>query len=309
MSELTAEAIGKIESLAQTANGVKVFTEDGEGEEFARPFAAVPKGLALVDLKPYLDPEPTARALFEEPDSFAEYVNRFRNDRTLLGVEPSALRFRACIDYHNTDVDAEPCRHFAQLTLEKSPELREWTKAFNAWISQPALAEWLEDHAHEVSSHSAAEILTVARSLEAAKNIDFKSAQRESDGGWNFAYSETTTGKAGDFDVPGRITVSVALFAGGEPVEIECLMRYRVNGGGLEFKIRPLRLEEAIREAVAKIRAAIAEQTELFVHAGDVFNGMLAASDPYSVKSDDIRMNGAEFAKFSKEDLRPDKYR
>lgn len=296
MSELTAEAIGKIESLAQTANGVKVFTDTGAGEPFDRPFAAVPKGLALVDLKPYLDPAPTARALFEEPDSFAEYVNRFKNVRTMLGVEPSELRFRACIDYHNTDMDAEPCRHFAQLTLEKSPELREWTKAFNAWISQPALAEWLEDHAHEVSSHSAAEILTVARELEAAKNIDFKSAQRESDGGWNFAYSETTTGKAGDFDVPGRITVSVALFAGGEPVEIECLLRYRLNGG-LEFKIRPLRLEEAIREAVAKIRAAIAEKTELFVHAGDVFNGMLAASGAAFSIGDDVRMNGAEFDK------------
>lgn len=281
-----ADSIYAISALAIQGQEPRIIRKDLAGQELAAPIAYVPEGLSLQSLAPHLAPTPKATATFDETESFVQYLLGHATFDTIVLCLASKLRFEAILDYHKEAEDEvgdagsiarealtklhRPCLHRAALQLQKSDELREWEEAFGKWISQEALAEWLEDHAHQVATPSSAEILTIARELQIAGDVKFTSSKRLSDGGFNFGYTDNRAGHAGDLEVPGQIVVSIPLFPGDEPMGIQCLLRYRLENGQVRFLLRPLRLQETIRAAVQEVRRAIETGASRKVLAGSI---------------------------------------
>lgn len=276
-----ADAIEEIERLA--LNGVPIThlppsTHAGALE----PVTLVRDGFQIKPLRDHLAPIPHASAKLEEVASFIHYVNRYQTADTLLAVTPADARFHAILDYHAEPADRHTLdhasrqkyhrrgAHTATLRLKKSPELEEWEKVFRHWIYQETFAEWLEDHAHQVTQPSQADILTIARELSVSQENNYKKIQRQNDGGYNLQYTEKTDGSAGDVTVPGTISISIPLYLGDVATTLTCLLRYRLDEGHVKFFIRPIKLEETLRYAIEEIRKEIAEKTNQFIHIGEL---------------------------------------
>lgn len=276
-----ADAIKEIARLALNSEAILSLPPKANDGQPIKPLALVREGFQIKDLSHHLQPTPNALARLQDVDSFIQYVNRYSTADTLLGVEPESAQFTATFDYHaeppqdrgslTAAARASMCRprdHTATLTLIKSPELREWEKAFGKWHAQEDLAEWLEDHAHQVTDPGHADILTIARELSINSDVTYTKAQRANDGGYDFQYKEDTTGAAGELSIPGKITINIPLYLGDVATPIESLLRYRLRDGAAVFYIRPLRLEEMLRYAIEQIRAKITQETKHYIHVG-----------------------------------------
>ncbi len=277
-----ADTIREIERLALDAHQpYQLLPQQTLADQPLAPLALIRQGYQIKNLSESFAPIPNAHAKLEEVDSFIQYVNRYATADTLLSVSPHAARFVAIFDYHAQPPEhrgslsrgerSEIYRtrdHEATLQLIKSPELLDWEKTFTHWIKQESLADWLEDHAHQVVDPTQADILTIARELSVTTDVRYTKAQRASDGGYDFAYKEATTGEAGDLSVPGSIRIAIPLYLGDVATTVDCLLRYRLREGSAEFYIRPLKLEEMLRHAIDQIRAKITTETGHYIHVG-----------------------------------------
>lgn len=278
---LTPTAVEEIAKLAAAAETAEVFQPEELGLEgqIKGPLVVLPKGAEIQSLEAFQEEPVRITQTFIETASFCVYVERYKLPDTLLHVYPGAFKFRAIIDYHKqvgnlsaepqkdsaTAIDqVQPCQHIAVLELRKSEAFKAWDgEVFNEWIAQATLAEWLEDHAHQVTSPDSGDILTIARELDVAKDQQFTSHQRANDGDFNFSYNEKTTGHVENLEVPGKITIAIPIFVGDAQETIECLLRYRMRSGELRFCIRPLRLEETIRANLETVQAIVEQSTGL----------------------------------------------
>lgn len=251
------------------------------------PYAVMKDGFRMESLEKYLPPQRTQKVTFDEVDSFIDYVNDMQDARSRLFCSMGEHQIVAVLDYHlpavhaahaqseenphGLAVSASAKRHIAVLQLKTTHEHDAWKANNNKTLLQAAFAEFLEDRALEVLEPGPADILDIARTLQAKPDLEFKSAQRSHDQGFNLTYIETVTaraGQSGELEVPSQIVLRLPLFQGGEPVAIRARLRYRIDSGALCFSYRFLRYEEAVREQLQKIRTQVIEATKLRVHSG-----------------------------------------
>jgi hypothetical protein len=79
-------------------------------------------------------------------------------------------------------------------------------------MSQAQFAEHLEDMAHTIVEPSAADLLEVAKTFQAKRNVDFSQAVRLDSGDVELSYAETTTAKVGTkghIEVPSVFTLAL----------------------------------------------------------------------------------------------------
>ena len=222
---------------------------------------------------------PRARAVFNEPESFIQYVVDHAEEGTHLfgDVTESAGTFAAILDYHlptSTEAEKQGAQwgeHTAKLTLQTTPEWQRWLGSNAKPFEQAAFAEFLEDNVRDVVKPSGAELLEVALTLQAAKKVAFRSGIRLQNGEHQLTYVEEIAGQAGatgQLQVPERFTIAVAPFEGTDPVEIEVRLRYRLMEGRVVFIYQLLRPDVKIREVWQRIRERITEVTGFHVHRG-----------------------------------------
>lgn len=223
---------------------------------------------------------PRARATFNEPRSFINYVMAHAEEGTHLfgDVTEAGGSFAAIIDYHlPTDKEtggkqgAQWGEHTARLDLQTTPEWKRWLGNNAKPFEQAQFAEFLEDNVRDVIRPSGAELFEVALTLQAAKKVAFRSGMRLSNGEHQLTYVEEIAGQAGatgQLQVPERFTIAVAPFEGTEPVEIEVRLRYRLMEGRVVFIYQMLRPDVAIRGVWQGIRAKIEQVTLRGVYRG-----------------------------------------
>ncbi|HLP07911.1 MAG TPA: DUF2303 family protein [Opitutaceae bacterium] len=235
----------------------------------------------IESLERYL-PEPLrerARAVFNEPQSFINYVMAHDDEGTHLfgDVTEAGGSFTAILDYHlptagdTSRQGAQWGEHTARLNLQVTPEWQRWLGSNAKPFEQAQFAEFLEDNVRDVVKPSGAELLEVALTLQAAKKVAFRSGMRLSNGEHQLTYVEEIAGQAGatgQLQVPERFTIAVAPFEGTEPVEIEVRLRYRLMEGRVVFVYQLLRPDVKIREVWQGIRERITEVTNRGVYRG-----------------------------------------
>ncbi len=173
---------------------------------------------------------------------------------------PPEIKVIGVIDYHEEqDGGARWGQHKVTLNLRHSPEWLRWTGSNNKQMTQMAFAEFLEQNAFDIIAPAPAEIMEVARDLQAHTEVSFGSGVRTQDGRMQFRYTEEikATVGGGAVAVPEMFTVTMPVFIGGDRVEIQALLRFRVQGGKLVFWYTLVRPEHMVREGFALARTVI----------------------------------------------------
>lgn len=163
-------------------------------------------------------------------------------------------------------------QHWVVLDLQSSSEWTRWINISGDLMGQTAFADFLEANAINVVDPDMATMLEVAKSLEATKNVDFKSAYRTQDGQRGFKYVETNTakaGQAGDLEIPSNITLALRVFQGMPPQDVSARFLYRMHSDGLTLGIVIDRAADIVEDAITDVK----DRLDMELPFGTVFAG------------------------------------
>lgn len=228
--------------------------------------AALPEGINLHDLEKFL-PTPLRirkEEVFEEPDSFCDYVRQF----SFAGT----IRVYGRLDEHlfTAQLDDDACdapswrTHKAELQLAISPEWKQWLEAFKHPWNQLELAEFFEDHLEQIAEPDATSLLAGIRNISAAKNWKVNSVVREG-GDISFSLSEEQSGKTSSGSIPTTLTLLIAPFRSWDPISMTVHVTYRLNDSKLVFHLRGHQVDYLVAESFNKVRRHLEKELELKV--------------------------------------------
>lgn len=236
------------------------------------PYALVPQGYTLQSLDAQIYNERAERpqrivqgVVVDEAESFLKYWELFADGDSQAFAMAAENRVSGVLDYHESSLEEPNPRwrkHWVTLALTPSDEWKEWTGSNKKQMTQADFAEFLEDHAPDITDPSAATFIDAARDLRANTEVLFESKVTAQNGSVSFGYKETTTGSmgtAGKIEIPERFKISVQVYLGMPRVDVEARLRYRVNSGKLTMWYDLYRVSYVQRMAFEGVVAKIQE--------------------------------------------------
>lgn len=224
----------------------------------------VPEGYRLLDLEEYkARPRKIAKTVrLKDAIDFIRYINRFKNDDSTIYADLDRRRFTAVIDHHGADMPNWG-QHRATYDCPISGQWKTWVDSDGKAMSQTNFAAFIENNLPDIIEPSSSDILTISRTLEAKKKVDFQSGVRLDNGEVQLTYNEEIKGTAGkgSLDIPETFKLGIPVFEGGERYELEARLRYRLSEGSLVMwfdLLRPARLlEDAFSQTLEKVEAEL----------------------------------------------------
>lgn len=138
----------------------------------------------------------------------------------------------------------------------------EYTPEFSLWINnngherarqQVEFASFIEDNIADIAE-GGSDLLTVATTLQAKTEVDFKSARRLDNGQNQLTYVENisaTAGANGALSIPSRFDLAVRIFKNGDRYKIGARLKYRLGSGHVKFWYELDRPHIAVEDAFA----------------------------------------------------------
>ena len=233
-------------------------------------YAVVPEGWAVEDLDGYLEKPRRAEAdvTAKSAETFSAYVLRFKTAAAAIFADQQAFKIIGIIDYHTPEAPGFR-RHRVSYAAPRSLEWTTWRTSSGKKMSQADFAQFIEDNVVDIRSPAGADVLEVARGLQAKKSVSFASAIRLSDGSQEFTYNETVQGTAkGKLKVPEEFVLGIPVFFGGELYEVTARLRYRINEGQLALWYEMYRPEHIEKDAFEAVCKGINENTAIDIWQG-----------------------------------------
>lgn len=225
-------------------------------------YTVLPKDYAvqvIEELRPKLE-RIQANVSLSDTRSFIAYVQKFREDGTLMFAEPQHGTLKAVIDYHTSSPAWR--EHSAQLILSHTPEWKAWISKNNRDLTQREFAEFLEDRVLSIVEPDGALLVEVAKHLEAKRNVKFASGVSLENNAATFSYVEEIEGRGkGNVTVPTRFTLGLSPWRGTDPYQLKARLRYSVSEQGLTFRFVLDDPEKVLEAAFKDILAHIHEET------------------------------------------------
>lgn len=245
-----------------------------------RTHVFVPNDFMLEDITDPHTPPPYIKQSISLSDrsSFIAYINRFKDERTILVADYDSLSINGYLDYHNASepsdptleaLDPMPVTHRARFSIKESLEYARWSLMEGAMHSQQDFALFIEENVFDIVHPDHAEIIEICRDLEATQGAQFKSRTRLENGDLSFKY-ESETRITNDVVVPEEIRLSIPLFYGEEPTEIRAKFRFRVSDGGLKLGFKWHRVEYQRQDKFHEMAMEASNET-----ACDLFMGSI----------------------------------
>lgn len=236
--------------------------------------ALVPDGYRLETIDVLDHPTHKAGVVeFADVDSFLRYYTKHANGlSTSLFADYRELIFSAVFDDHGL-TDAGWQQHVARFKPRLSPEFVVWSERDDKKMSQTDFAELIEENLPDIVDPPGVTMLSLALSLEAKKDVTFKSTQRLDNGAVNFVYAEDVQGSAqqGRLQMIPNFTLGIPVFVHGPAYRIEARVRYRIGDGGkLAIWYKLFRPHKTIEDAFAQFETTIAEKTGDMVMRGRI---------------------------------------
>ena len=253
---MLSEMIDTIEQLARQAMAPR---EAKIGEYCILPNGTVHDLTSIAERALAQPRRLTASLAFSDIPSFVAYWKKFVNTESVL-FHDGEKSVAAVLDYHGSDAP-KWCAHKATLTLKDTIEWATW----KAWDGKPrAQAEFalfIEDNAPDIINPQSAEMIEVARNLQARSEMQFASSVRLQNGQTQLKFTEATTATVGkeQVEVPERFTIKIGIFESLPAVTIEARLRYRIKEGKLLMWYDLWRSHKAVDEA---FNAALEQITE-----------------------------------------------
>jgi uncharacterized protein YfdQ (DUF2303 family) len=267
------------------ADAIKAGTLIGDPKPIAGTVGVVlPAGASIKtfeDLEESLREHPSklkSQVQVEDADSFIAYFNRFADEFSTVFLDTDKQRFVGVLDYHNSPTAPRRANHLVIFTCPTNADWASWTSNSGTKMDQVELALFLEQHIENIQSPSGAQMLEIATSLKADRNVAFERSTRLADGQTQFVYHEVINGTAGvnkELVIPDEFTLGLQPIKGSEAYEVRCKFRWRMLGQGqisMWFDvIRPDRVREsAVNDVRAKIQAGM---TQGMIVNGTFMNG------------------------------------
>lgn len=238
-------------------------------------YAVLPKDYELASLEEYL-PRPLRirqKVTLHDTDSFIAYVNEFgRHGVSHLFFNAEKEEFVAVLDYHEATGIAMPnwCEHVATYTTRRSAEFQTWLGKNRQQLGQVDFARFLEENLPDVVEPAGAELLEVALTLEAKKEVAFSSGVRLSNGQIQFTYDEEIRGtaKKGTLEIPDGFVLGISIHENGPAYRIPVRLRWRLHDGKAVFWYEIQRPHRFIADALKEIRDKVQAETALAVLSG-----------------------------------------
>ena len=272
MGELNPETVAQLVGLGRKLAGPQVV--DGGNV----PFVLAPNDCTVKALPEliYNDhsrcPERVKASISVlDPQSFIEYYKLFANENSRVFASEPEIKVVAILDYHAASGgDPHWCQHRVTLTLRQSEEWKRWLANNNKQLTQEAFAEFLEQNSIDIIKPAPAEMMEIAKDLQAKTEVEFAAGVRMQDGQVRFKYSEKTTSSvgAGQLQVPEQFVVQIPAFVGGVRVPMQVLFRFRVKESKLTLWYTLIRPEEVLRTAFMEARDLIADTLDITILNG-----------------------------------------
>jgi uncharacterized protein YfdQ (DUF2303 family) len=267
MTDTTKEAI---QLLLDTGKAQQTVHENVMGD----PFFITPAGEAK-GLHGFFPPRRIeARVMLLDAGSFADYVNRFKSERTLIFAEvtETAATLKAVLDYHQPH-QPEYCRHVAEFATIETPEWKIWKAANRKPMNQVEFATWLEDNLSlfvsgpRSDSPTATDLLELVRTLHGHQNARFNTALRLDNGAYSVAYDEdvevkgTSATRGGQVELPKEISAGFAIFQGAEKYLVPARLKTRCSERKLAIWFETIALHAIVRESILALVKQVADKT------------------------------------------------
>lgn len=249
----------------------------------AEPAVIIPQNYKLQTLQ-FESARVPRSVSFTDPDSFVEYVKRFKTAGTLIfaAVSDTGCRLTALLDYHNQPVlerqrnEVGWCSHEAKLSLEVTQEWATWMKRNGGEkpFTQTDFALFLEDNERVFESPSGADLLELVATLEGKSNVRFNSAIRLQSGKNKLDFEEdvelrgASTAAQGSMEIPAKLLLLIQPFTGVPHYRVEARLRYRIVSKALVFWYDTVTPHLIIRDAAKAVLAKVAEDTKVPVLIG-----------------------------------------
>lgn len=245
------------------------------------PFVVVPEGWEVESLGRMLD-TPTHRqgtVTLNDVASFVDYVKRYlaASKSLVYMAVPTRIdqppRFVAVLDEHPpAGATIAGWRRFRAIYAPiMAPEWMTWTAANKQAMDQAKFSQFIEDNLPDVAQPPGADLLTITRSIEAKKKVNFASSIRLSDGSHQLTFEEEVQGSAakGQLTIPESIRLAIPVLLNGPRYAVDARLRYRIDQAGkLALWVDLLRPHEIVQHAVTEARKTIADGTGLQVLVG-----------------------------------------
>lgn len=260
MSEVEA-----VSGLVLAAQAIPVKFEADEG----RSFIAVPQPGGGFKLEQITSPNKadvlmpkvvTQHVKMQTAESLAAYINRFKNQDSIIFGDIGNDTITSIIDYHKEDSDNQNKAlgpqlglHRATLQLPKSLEWQTWTRASGQLMSHVAFSTFLEENAVDIKSPVGADLLELCRDLQVAQNVNFSSSVRMGDV-TNLEYKKDSDALSkGTIALPQSIMLSIPVYFGEAPVAVMAFMRRQIEDGKLKLGVVLSRAENVRQEEFHRI--------------------------------------------------------
>jgi uncharacterized protein YfdQ (DUF2303 family) len=232
----------------------------------------------VLDGEKYL-PAPKARrgsVTLYTGGSLSDYVNRHKNEETVLYADVVARTITAVVNDHagNAAIDgsyAGWADHRAELRLRHDPTWERWTRHDGQLMDQQSFAELIEVGFPDITAPPAADMLELAQTLQATVKADFRSQTILANGQRQIAYEETSAAKAGakgQLEIPASFNLALIPFEGSATYPVVANLRFRLTDGVLRIGYVLQRPEDVLREAFADILSGIVSDTEVLALCG-----------------------------------------
>ncbi|MGE5151190.1 MAG: DUF2303 family protein [Rhodospirillaceae bacterium] len=235
------------------------------------PYAVVPVGAHIEELERLLPAPARARAAVtaKSAATFNAYVVAFKTSATAIFADQEEFTLVGVIDYHLPETPAWGS-HRVTYAAPRSLEWQTWRGSSGKKMAQADFARFIEDNVVDIRSPAGADVLEVARGLQAQKSVQFVSAIRLSDGAQEFTYSEAVAGSTskGKIKVPEEFKLGIPVFLGGDAYEVTARLRYRINDGQLLLWYEIYRPEYIERDAFETVCDAANKATAIAVWQG-----------------------------------------
>lgn len=263
------------------------------------PFLVVPPQHQLKNMAEFVPPTRIRTTVrLDTPDAFITYVNRFKDDDTLIfgAVTDTGAKFAAVLDYHlapkvfatasdkgvtvqdRTSAAPRYLSHLAMFDCQTTTEWQRWMKQDGVRMSQADFATWLEDNQDLFENPSGAELLELVLSLEGKAEVRFNSSIRLSSGKNALVYDEDValvgnagSSKPGKIEVPQMLTARICPFQGTPGERVNARLKYRIEGRKLTFWFETVTPHRSVRDAVQAMLQSVTDETGIVPLLGDVW--------------------------------------
>lgn len=214
-------------------------------------------------LNPVLPDFVTTAETVIEPASFKDYVASYKSETAICKASLGSNKIVAVLDYHGRAregdrLSAVPNRmaHTVTLLCPWDLDYAKWREAFGKPMDQNAFANLLEDLVHTISEPAVADLAEAIDDLRIDRAIRFKSKVNRRNGTVQFTYEETEPdgdAEGGEVRLPEVVKIVVAMFQGGELVQLDAKLRYAIDKGKVFFTLAVPGIDKLERDQFRRI--------------------------------------------------------